>query len=52
MMCPATDNPTIWKIDAVVCFVLAKNMGAAEIHHELYVLVYDQIVMSKRTVRQ
>jgi hypothetical protein len=50
-MCPATDNPTSRKISAVICFLHAKNMSAAEIHCELCV-VYSQNVMSKGTIRQ
>jgi hypothetical protein len=35
MMCPATDNPASCEICAVIRFLLAKNMSAAEIHGEL-----------------
>jgi hypothetical protein len=48
-MCPAIDNPTSRKICAVIRFLHAKNMSAAEIHCELC-MVYGQNVMSKRTV--
>jgi transposase len=50
-MCPAIDNPTSCKIIAVICFLHKKNTSAAEIHCELCVVVYDQNVMSKETVR-
>jgi hypothetical protein len=49
-MCPAIDNPTSCEICAVH-FLHAKNMSAAEIHHELCV-VYGQNIMSEETVRQ
>jgi hypothetical protein len=51
MMCPVIDNPTSCKIRAVTCFLHAKNMSAAEIHHEL-LAVYGQNIMSEGTVRQ
>jgi hypothetical protein len=51
MMCPAINNPTSCEIHAVIYFLRAKNMSAAEIHYELYV-VYGQNVMSEGTVRQ
>jgi transposase len=50
-MCPATDNPTSCKIRAVIHFLHAKNMSAAEINRELCML-YGQKVMSEGTVRQ
>jgi hypothetical protein len=50
MMCPVIDNPTSCKICAVVCFLHAKYMSAAEIHHELCA-VYSKNVMSKGTVK-
>jgi transposase len=34
-MCPAIDNPASWEIHAVIRFLHAKNMSAAEINHEL-----------------
>jgi hypothetical protein len=46
------DNPTSWDIHAVICFLHTKNMSAAEIHHELYMVVYGQNVMSEETERQ
>jgi hypothetical protein len=49
-MCPATDNPISCKIRAVICFLHAKNMSAAEIHHELF-MAYSQNAMSEGTVR-
>jgi hypothetical protein len=52
MICPAIDNPTSCEILALIHFLHAKNMSAAEIHHELCVVVYGQNVMSEGTVRQ
>jgi hypothetical protein len=52
MMSPAIDNPTSCEIRAVICFLRAKNMSAAEIHHELCTVVYGQNVMNEGTVRQ
>jgi hypothetical protein len=51
MMCPAIYNPASCEIRAVIRFLLAKSMSAAEIHRELCA-VYGQIVMSEGTVRQ
>jgi hypothetical protein len=51
MMCPATGNPASCKIRAVIRFINAKNVSAAEIHSELCA-VYGQNVMSEGTVRQ
>jgi transposase len=51
MMCPATDNPAPCEIRAVIRFLHAKNMTAAEINRELCA-VYGQNVMSEGTVRQ
>jgi hypothetical protein len=34
MMCPAIDNPASCEIRAVIRFLHAKNMNAADIHHE------------------
>jgi transposase len=51
MMCPAIDNPASCEIGAVIRFLHAKNMSAAEIHLELCV-VYGQHVVSEGTVRQ
>jgi hypothetical protein len=50
-MCPAIDNPTIYEIRAIIRFLHAKNMNAAEIHRELCA-VYGQNVASEGTVRQ
>jgi hypothetical protein len=50
-MCPAIDNPASCKICAAIHFLHAKNMSAAEIHHELCAL-YGQNVTSEGTVRQ
>jgi transposase len=51
MLCPAIDNPASYEIRAVIRFLHAKNMRAAEIHRELCA-VYGQTVMSEGTVRQ
>jgi hypothetical protein len=51
MMCPEINNPASCKFHAVIHFLHAKNMNAAEIHHQLCV-VYGQNVMSEGTVRQ
>jgi hypothetical protein len=51
MMCPDTDNPASCEIRAVIRFLRAKNVNAAEIHRELCA-VYGQNVMSEGTVRQ
>jgi hypothetical protein len=40
MMCPAIDNPASCEIRAVMHFLHAKNMSAAEILRELCVTVY------------
>jgi hypothetical protein len=50
-MCPAIDNPASCEIRAVIRFLHAKNVNAAEIHRELCA-VYGQNVMSEGTVRQ
>jgi hypothetical protein len=50
-MCPVIDNPTGCEIRAVIRFLHAKNISAAEIHCELCT-VYCQNVMSEGTVRQ
>jgi hypothetical protein len=52
MMCPVIDNPICCEICAVIHFLHAKNMSAAEIHCELCAAVYGQNVKSKVTVRQ
>jgi hypothetical protein len=51
MICPVIDNPTSCEIRAVIRFLHAKCMSAAEIHRELCA-VYGQNVMSEGTVRQ
>jgi hypothetical protein len=35
MMCSAIDNPASSKIRAVISFLLAEDMSAAEIHREM-----------------
>jgi hypothetical protein len=52
VLCPAIDNPASCEICAFIRFLQAKIMSAAEIHHELCVVVYGQNVMSGGTVRQ
>jgi hypothetical protein len=54
MMWPAIDNPAdpaCCEIRAVIPFLHAKNMSAAEIRWELCA-GYDQNVMSEKTLRQ
>jgi hypothetical protein len=51
MMCPAIDNSASCEIRAVIRFLHAKNMTAAEIHRGLCA-VYGRNVMSEGTVRQ
>jgi hypothetical protein len=50
MMCAAIENPSSCKICIIIHFPYPKNMGAAEVHHELCA-VYGQN-MSEGTVRQ
>jgi hypothetical protein len=50
-MCPTIQNPANCKIRAVIRFLHAKIMGAAEIHRELFA-VYDQNIMNEGTLRQ
>jgi hypothetical protein len=50
-MCPAIDNPASCEICTVIHLLHAKNMSAAEIHCELF-MVYGQNVMNEGTVRQ
>jgi hypothetical protein len=51
-MYTATDNTTSWEIPAVILFLHAINMSAAEIQRELRTPVYGQNVMSEGTVKQ
>jgi hypothetical protein len=50
-MCLVIDNLAICEICAVIRFLHAKNMSAAEIHSELCA-VYGQNIMSEGGVRQ
>jgi hypothetical protein len=50
-VCPAIGNPVSCEIRAVIHFLHAKIMTAAETHCELY-MVYGQNVTSEGTVRQ
>jgi hypothetical protein len=43
MMWSAIDNPTSYEIRAVIRFLRAKNMSAAEIHRELRAAVYAEM---------
>jgi hypothetical protein len=52
MKCPTIDYPASCEICAVVRFLRAKNMSAADIHHELCAAVYSQNIMSQGNVRQ
>jgi hypothetical protein len=49
-MCPVIDRPASCEIRVVIHFLHAKNMSAAEIHHELHT-VYGQNVMSEGTLK-
>jgi hypothetical protein len=49
MMFPAIDNPASCAVRAVVRFLHAKNINAAEIHHVLCPAVYGLHVMSEET---
>jgi hypothetical protein len=51
MMCLAIDNSASCEIRAVIRFLYAEDMSAAEIYRELCA-VYGQNVMSEGTVRQ
>jgi hypothetical protein len=51
MMCPAIDNPASCEIRAVIRFLHAKSISAAELHRELC-SVYGHNVTSEVTVRQ
>jgi hypothetical protein len=51
MVCPAINNPTSCEICTVFLFIHSKNINAAEIHNELC-LVYFQNVMSEGSIRQ
>jgi hypothetical protein len=48
-MCPAIDNPVSCEIRAVIRFLRAKNMNAAEIHPELWPK-YNERRICKRMV--
>jgi transposase len=50
-MCPVIDNPASYEIRAVIRFLHAKNMSAAEIHRELCA-VYGHNIMRRGTLRQ
>jgi hypothetical protein len=50
LMCPAIDNPGSCEIHEVIHFFHVKNMSAAAIRHELYV-IYGQNIMGEGTVR-
>jgi hypothetical protein len=51
MMCAAIDNLPSCEISAVIRFLRARNMTAAEIHRELCA-VYDQNRMNEGSIRQ
>jgi hypothetical protein len=46
-VCPAIDIPASCEIRAIIRFVYARNMSAANIHHELWAMVYSQNVMNE-----
>jgi hypothetical protein len=50
-MCRVIDNLASHKLCVVIRFLLAKNMSAVIIHHELCA-IYGQNVMSEGIVRQ
>jgi hypothetical protein len=50
-MWPVIENPVTCKIHTVINFLFTKNVSAAEIHCEVWV-IYGQNVMSERTIRQ
>jgi hypothetical protein len=50
-MCPVIDNPTSCEICTAITFLHAKNISAAQIHHELCT-VYGQNVTIEGTARQ
>lgn len=50
-MCPTINNSTSYEIHALIRFLHARNMSAAEIHRELC-LAYGWNVMSEETARQ
>jgi hypothetical protein len=47
MLCPSIDNSASYKIHAVIHFLHAKSMSAAEIHRELCAAVYVQSLLVK-----
>jgi hypothetical protein len=51
MMYPTIDDPASCEIHAIIRFLHAKDMSAAEIYFKLCV-VYGQSVMSEATVKQ
>jgi hypothetical protein len=53
MMCPANDNPVSCRIHhAIIHFLHAENMNAAQIHRELCTVVYGKNVTNERPVQQ
>jgi hypothetical protein len=52
MMRPAISNTASWEIRAVIRFLHAKIMNAAEIYRELCAALYGQNLMSEGIVRQ
>jgi hypothetical protein len=50
MMCPAIKHPSSCKIRAVIRFLRAKNINAAEIDRELCEAVYGQHLTSEGAV--
>jgi hypothetical protein len=51
-MCSVIDNIASCEILAVIRFLHAKNMSAAEIHWELCMMIYGQNVRSNRIIIQ
>ena len=50
MMCAAVSNPASCEVCAVIGYLHAKQMSAADIHYELCV-VYGPNIMSEGSVR-
>jgi hypothetical protein len=51
-MCPVIDNPARCEFCAIIHFLHAKNISAAEILNKLCTAVYSQNVMTEATIRK
>jgi hypothetical protein len=47
MMCPAIDNRATCEVRAVIRFLHAKNINAAEIHRELCMVYCENVIVKK-----